>query len=155
MRSAPCLSPGPLYVVGQFALLLGIGTAPAITARAFGGPGTALTGSVLLLAGGVLTLAGAAALGRSLSALPEPTRHAELVDTGLYGVVRHPIYGGLLLLALGWSLRHGNALSLALTVALLRLLLAKASHEERALMARFPGYPVYARRVRRFIPGVC
>ena len=146
------LTPGQWFVVGQFTLLLGVSVAPGSPrpqSRTMKVPGAAL-----LTAGALLAGWGLRSLGRNLTALPEPVEHAELVETGVYRWVRHPIYGGLLLLAAGWSLRRGSPAGLSLTAALLGLLQAKARYEEQALSARFPGYPEYARRVRRFLPGV-
>lgn len=146
------LTPGQWFVVGQFTLLLGVAVAPGSPrprSRIMKVPGAAL-----LTAGALLAGWGLRSLGRNLTALPEPVEHADLVKTGVYRWVRHPIYGGLLLLAGGWSLRRGSPAGLSLTAALLGLLQAKARYEEQALSARFPGYPEYARRVRRFLPGV-
>ena len=123
------LTPGQWFVVGQFTLLLGVVVAPGSPqprSRIMTVPGAAL-----LTAGALLAGWGLRSLGRNLTALPEPVEHAELVETGVYRWVR-----------------------LALTAALLGLLQAKARYEEQALSARFPGYPEYARRVRRFLPGV-
>jgi len=109
-------------------------------------------GGVLVAAGGLLALAGIAALGRSLTPLPEPRGGGELVEHGPYRLVRHPIYGGGLLAATGWSLRRSPA-ALAPTALLAALWTAKARREEELLVARFPGYADYRRRTpHRFVP---
>src|SRR3954466_11886755 len=53
--------------------------------------------------GVVLLLLGAITLGRAFTPLPRP-RRGELRQHGIYGLARHPVYGGVLALALGWSL---------------------------------------------------
>ncbi|GGM21136.1 methyltransferase family protein [Deinococcus aerophilus] len=141
-------------MAAQLLLLLGIAAAPRCGRPMFGTPLTARLGMALMATGALLTVWGGRTLGRQLTALPEPVAHAELIETGIYRHVRHPIYGGLLLLALGWSVRRGSGLALGLTAGLLALLQAKAQYEERALRARFPQYAGYARRVRRFFPGL-
>jgi protein-S-isoprenylcysteine O-methyltransferase Ste14 len=68
--------------------------------------------------------------------------------------VRHPIYGGTLLVALGWSLLS-SPLALFPTALLAFLLELKSRHEESMLAERFPEYEAYRRRVRwRFVPGI-
>ena len=110
---------------------------------------------VLVGAFGMLLLAqGFGALGSSLTPFPRPLENAALREGGVYGRVRHPIYGGVLLLALGWSLAL-SPLALAATVLLWVLLELKSRHEESMLLDRYPEYRTYRERVRRrFVPGV-
>lgn len=143
-------------MAGQFALLAAVGLAPLFRSgrRAPVPPVAVRLGTGLMLAGGTLVAWGGGALGRHLTVMPDPGAQAELVQRGPYQYARHPIYGGLILLSCGWSVRSGSAASLGLTGALTALLRAKAGYEERALAARFAEYRAYQRRVRRFIPFV-
>jgi protein-S-isoprenylcysteine O-methyltransferase Ste14 len=93
-------------------------------------------------------------LGRNLSALPHPKDEATLVDAGLYGLMRHPIYSGLIAGCFGWALLNNSLLTLALAAGVFVFFDVKARREERALAARFPGYEDYRRRVRRFVPFI-
>jgi protein-S-isoprenylcysteine O-methyltransferase Ste14 len=77
-----------------------------------------------------------------------------LISDGIYRRLRHPIYAGLILLALGWSLLTASVLALVLTGAFAVLLDLKARREEVWLRDRFPGYAAYAARTRRFVPGL-
>ena len=89
-----------------------------------------------------------------LTPFPRPLDHARLQVGGAYGRVRHPIYGGLILIALGWSL-ISSPLTLVVTVALMLVLEMKSRLEESMLAQRFPEYDAYRQRVRwRFVPGV-
>ncbi|UBV44145.1 isoprenylcysteine carboxylmethyltransferase family protein (plasmid) [Deinococcus taeanensis] len=111
-------------------------------------------GLPLRLTGTGLTVWAARSLGRNLTPLPEPLPHATLVEAGAYRFARHPIYGGLLLMALGWSADRSSRRALLLTGALGALFEAKAQREERRISARFPAYGAYQKRVQKFLPGV-
>jgi protein-S-isoprenylcysteine O-methyltransferase Ste14 len=66
--------------------------------------------------------------------------------------VRHPIYTGLILGTLGWSLWRSSLLGVGLAVLLLVFFDLKSRREERWLTEAYPGYPEYRRRVRKLIP---
>lgn len=85
---------------------------------------------------------------------PEPKPAGTLVTGGPYRYVRNPMYSALLLFAAAEVLAYRDPRKIACWIALALVLLAKALLEERGLRARHPGYAEYARRVRRFIPGV-
>ena len=77
----------------------------------------------------------------------------KLVDTGLFGLVRHPSYAGLLLMLLAIGIRSGNIAALALLMAAsLGGLLQRMRVEEAALSAAFPEYVDYMRRTKRLVP---
>lgn len=140
-----------LLVFGQFALLALIVVLPS--GKSWTVPDAlARAGDVAAVAGIVLMVAAAPSLGRGLTAAPLPNEHARLRTGGLYRYVRHPIYTGLLLFAIGRGLGTGNAWSASACVLLVVLLNVKARWEERRLAQRFPDYPAYARRTPRFIP---
>jgi protein-S-isoprenylcysteine O-methyltransferase Ste14 len=86
--------------------------------------------------------------------MPRPREGGALVETGVYARVRHPIYGGLVLAAFGWGLIGASPVGLLLSAALLGFFTLKSTREEAWLVERFPGYPAYRRRTKRFIPFV-
>jgi protein-S-isoprenylcysteine O-methyltransferase Ste14 len=91
-------------------------------------------------------------LGSSFTVFTRPPVGGRRVDTGPYRLVRHPIYGGGLLLLAGISLVY-SVTSLALTAGLAALWRAKSAAEERFLLERFPDYAAYRERTpRRFWP---
>lgn len=146
---------GGLWVVGQFALgalvALAAGRGPARSRR--GSPRRA-AGAAILLGGAGLTAAAARRLGPALTPLPQPRPGAPLAATGVYGRVRHPVYAGVLLMALGGA-TAGSPAAAAPAAALAALLDRKAAREERHLRESAPGYGDYADRVVwRFLPGV-
>ena len=113
-----------------------------------------IAGVVLSAAGAILFLAGIRALGPSLTPFPAPKDGATLRDGGVYRLVRHPIYGGVLLASAGWSLLT-SPLALVPSALLAIFLDLKARREETWLLDRYPGYEAYRRRVRwRFVPVI-
>ncbi len=111
-------------------------------------------GCVLILIGGVLLVAGGVRLGASLTPLPYPKEEASLVETGPYALVRHPMYSGGLILAVGWALGVQGWLTLLYAAVMFLFLDVKSRREERWLVEKFPGYAAYRRRVRKLIPFV-
>jgi protein-S-isoprenylcysteine O-methyltransferase Ste14 len=93
-------------------------------------------------------------LGKNLTPLPCPRDDAKLVQTGLYGIVRHPMYCGVLLAALAWFLTFPGVYVLAYIICLFLLFDLKARREEVWLVERFPAYQTYQLRVKKLIPGI-
>ena len=85
---------------------------------------------------------------------PEPKSSGRLVTSGPYRFMRNPLYCAVLLFAAAEVAAYDDAWKVACWLALSLVLLAKAVLEERSLRIRFPDYAAYAKRVRRFIPGV-
>jgi protein-S-isoprenylcysteine O-methyltransferase Ste14 len=148
---------GEWLVVGQVTLIALVFFGP----RALGGAAepafafplaSRIAGAVLMLAGGGFLVAGLIRLGHGLTPLPYPKDGATLADTGPYALVRHPMYGGGLLLALGWALFVRGWLTLGYVVLLFVFLDFKSRREEMWLVEKFPAYPDYQRRVRKLVP---
>lgn len=108
----------------------------------------------LVLSGLVIAMLGIVSLGNSLTATPVPKANAELRTTGLYALVRHPIYLGLILICLGLTIFSSSVWGIVILVALNVLLSYKARFEETLLLEKFTGYADYAARVGRIIPGI-
>jgi len=108
----------------------------------------------LLLFGLVLGAASGRALGQSLTPSPIPLSGGELVTSGIYRFVRHPIYSALLVLGIGLVVIGASLWHVATYVLLVMLLAHKARAEERLLTQRYEGYAAYASSTGRFLPGI-
>ena len=94
-------------------------------------------------------------LGKFARILPEPAKNAPLRTTGAYAYCRHPIYSGLLLASLFWSLFLGSYFALLLGFLLLILLTIKVKIEERYLRKIFGNeYFEYQKKVGMFFPRI-
>lgn len=146
---------GEWWVVGQGILMAAVlFVPPAWRWEAPAGTLWIALGGPLVVAGGSIAVRAMIELGPNLTVLPRPRRKAVLVQTGPYARTRHPIYGGLIIAALGWALWRTSGLHLLLAAALAVYILAKARREEAFLEDRFPEYAAYRARTRRLIPRV-
>ena len=110
--------------------------------------------AVVIVAGLAIATWGIVGLGPALTASPIPKDEAKLVTHGIYGVVRNPIYTGLMITGSGLVVFGASWWHLATWVALIALLAIKARWEERMLGNAHPDFAAYAQRVGRFVPGV-
>jgi protein-S-isoprenylcysteine O-methyltransferase Ste14 len=155
MSSLPSLGPrGEGWVAIQFVLLALIAISGVVTGELFGGGIGSMVGLLLMAAGAALLGRGLMDLGYNPTPLPYPRDDSQLVETGIYALVRHPLYGGLVLTAFGWGLVAASMVTLSLTLLLLVFFDLKSRREEVWLRQRYPGYEEYASRTRRLIPWV-
>ena len=144
---------GYLFVAAQFAVLGVIVLAPAGDLPWRGNPLTEFAGQVLFLAGLSVVVWSGVVLGRSLTAHPKPNARAELRTAGPYRFARHPIYSGLISLAVGAAFAGASWVHIVAAVALFAILTAKSRFEETLLVERFgDDYRAYSRTVGRFVP---
>lgn len=101
-----------------------------------------------------IVAAGVQALEPRLTPFPYPRRDARLETQGIYAYVRHPIYIGLIVVCLGWAVVWLSDVAVLYGLAVAIFFDLKAEREERWLRERFQQYGAYAKRVRRFIPGI-
>lgn len=151
---------GELLVVIQFALMIAFALLPVwhpgLSSEAMGASSAwrlvlaTPFGIAALLLGGL----GSVHIREYLTPLPYPVDHSELVQHGVYALVRHPLYASLLCAGAAWAI-YNLSLShaLGLVVALL-FFNYKSGKEEAWLTERHPEYADYAQRVKKFIPFV-
>ena len=158
MTDLPSLGPrGEGWVLIQGVLLVLVAAAGWSLGPDWSGPirlvGVAI-GIALILSGIVLAVRGVADLGGAMTPLPRPRENAALVETGAYALVRHPIYGGLILGAFGWAIVQASIAAIILAAGLATFFWLKSTREERWLEMRYPDYAGYRARTRRFIPWI-
>jgi protein-S-isoprenylcysteine O-methyltransferase Ste14 len=148
---------GGWWVVVQLPLLLLAYLIPGWAGHVITGSLTSVlmyAGQALLVAGALLTFTGVVSLGRWLTPFPQPLPESQLRTTGAYALVRHPLYSGILFMAIGWSLYSISVAGLAFDVVLFVFFDRKAAREERWLAEKFSGYAAYRRRAKKLVPWV-
>lgn len=145
---------GGVWVVVQFALLVLLAFAPQI------GPAWPKLG-IVVFAGWLAMVCSVAlfvwskvTLGSSFTPFPRPIENGELVTSGAYGLIRHPMYLAAIIGPFGLAIATSNWSRLAITVALIIFFDVKSRREERWLVEVYPGYALYKSRVKRIIPFI-
>lgn len=147
------------WVIGVFALVgLLAAYLPAYTDRVgfwtLDGDMVRWLGVALFAAGGALRIWPVFVLGNRFSGLVAIQPGHTLVTNGIYGVIRHPSYLGLLVNSLGWALAFRSLVGVLLTALIVPPLVARISAEERLLSSQFgKEYEAYRHRTWRLIPG--
>ncbi|AIY41121.1 putative transmembrane protein [Collimonas arenae] len=151
---------GNRWVLPVFALI-GVLSAwlPAYADRigilTFGGDTMRWLGVILFVIGGVLRLWPVFILGLRFSGLVVIQPGHSLVTGGMYGVIRHPSYLGMMINAVGWALAFRSGVGVMLAVLLLVPLIARIRAEEALLHSQFGAeYDAYCARTARLIPGL-
>lgn len=144
----------PLAVIGVLSAYL-----PAYTDRldvwTIDGDATRWLGLALFTVGGVLRIWPVFVLGRRFSGLVAIQPGHTLVTSGIYGIIRHPSYLGLLVGALGWSLAFRSVVGVLLMVLTVPVILSRIRAEEALLHTQFGAeYDAFRARTSRLIPGI-
>ncbi len=141
------------YVTLQFLLIFLLVLSPRME-QPYGSASEVIgiIGVGFILLGSALLLYSFLALGNSLTAMPIPKDNGQLVTTGMYSRVRHPIYFALLLMGFGVILDSGYWPQVIVYLLLYSLLSLKADWEESMLREKYPQYKAYAEKTPRFFP---
>src|SRR6266478_6476619 len=151
---------GNRWVLAAFGVIgLLMAYLPAYTDRiefwTFDGDAVRWLGVVLFAAGGALRIWPVFVLGHRFSGLVAIQPGHTLVTSGVYGIIRHPSYLGLLVSSLGWALAFRSTVGVLLTALTIVPLVARISAEEKLLRAQFgDAYDAYRRRTWRLIPRI-
>jgi protein-S-isoprenylcysteine O-methyltransferase Ste14 len=112
-------------------------------------------GVILFALGGVLRLWPVFVLGRRFSGLVAIQPGHTLKTDGIYRIIRHPSYLGLLAGSFGWALTFRSGVGLALAALMLIPLIGRISAEEALLREQFGReYEAYRARTWRLVPGI-
>ena len=110
-------------------------------------------GIILMVGGLALVIVSLVSLGAALTPTPVPQESAALRTKGVYSLVRHPVYSGILVAALGFTLAVGSIWQVIMWVALALFFYAKAFWEDRLLAEKHGvAWFDYADHVSSFIP---
>jgi protein-S-isoprenylcysteine O-methyltransferase Ste14 len=148
------------WVIAVFAVIASLNAyLPAYTDRkelwTIDGDSIRWLGVALFAAGGALRIWPVFVLGNRFSGLVAIQPRHTLVTSGIYCVIRHPSYLGLLINSLGWSLAFRSGIGVLLTALLVPPLLARIDAEENLLHSHFGDeYKAYRSNTWRLIPGI-
>lgn len=142
---------GLMLVTLQGVIFFAVGMSAFLDGPEIGGSWWA--GSTVVLLGLLGMFWSAKDLGRALTPMPTPNG-AGLAAGGIYGYVRHPMYSGVIAVALGLAVGSGHAWTYAFTVLLALFFEAKTRVEEGFLERAYPGYAEYAAKTGKFLPGL-
>ena len=88
-----------------------------------------------------------------LSRTVEVQENQKVIDTGLYGIVRHPMYSATLVLFLSMGLVLGSPISFVILLSYIPLIAKRMKNEEEVLLQGLKGYEEYRRKVKyKIIP---
>ncbi|MEL6812206.1 MAG: isoprenylcysteine carboxylmethyltransferase family protein [Bacteroidota bacterium] len=111
--------------------------------------------SILFLIIGVfIILLGILNLNENLSPFPSPKRNANLISSGIYKYIRHPIYTGILIAMTSYAVFVACPFKLTITLVLAIVFYFKSNLEEELLIERFEQYKDYIKSTGRFFPRI-
>lgn len=143
------VSKGWTFVTVQFALIGLLIYTPSATDWSFAGELVFVS-----LIGFGLALVALIQLGKAATATPVPNKVGDLVITGLYRRVRHPIYTAILFGLFIVALNKQNLVALSVWAFLALLLYQKSKFEESLLRDKFSNYADYENSTGRFLPKI-
>lgn len=113
-------------------------------------------GCLIIVAGLFIRWGAIRTLGKHFTAQVSIVDDHKIVDTGIYGIVRHPSYLGSLICLIGLGLALENWISLLILFFLpVAATLYRIAVEEKVLLRHFgKDYEEYSRRTKRLIPGI-
>jgi protein-S-isoprenylcysteine O-methyltransferase Ste14 len=108
----------------------------------------------LLIACVLITVTAVLNFKQIITPNPVPRGKSALVTTGIYSVIRHPMYLGVITGLLGFSLYYSAYYTTLLNIPLIILFLFKIKFEERQLIEKFPDYLTYMKKTKKLIPFI-
>ena len=102
----------------------------------------------IFIFGSIILLMAYRELGNNLSPFPRPKANGNLTTSGIYSIMRHPMYYGLILISLAIFLNKLTIYYLVLTVSLFLIIKLKITIEEKYLNQKYKNYITYKNKVK-------
>ena len=107
-----------------------------------------LVGFLIIIIGSIILIVAIKDLGRNLSPFPRPINNSNLVTTGIYRFMRHPMYYSLIFISFGVFLTKLSFYYLFLSISLGLIIKFKIDLEEQYLNNKFKNYLLYKNEVK-------
>ena len=117
-------------------------------------PAVFLAGNALCAIGIIIMAPALVALRGTVQIAPEPKAGKQLVETGIYRYLRHPIYTGIVVCVVGLFLRQPSLWMVGGALIVIIFLAFKVRFEEKLLRSTYPGYAAYQKRSWGLFPGL-
>jgi len=111
-------------------------------------PFSYLVGFLIIIIAFIIMLVAIKDLGRNLSPLPRPIKNSNLVTTGIYRFIRHPMYYSLIFISFGVFITKLSIYYLFLSISLVLIIKFKIALEEQYLNNKFKNYFLYKNEVK-------
>ena len=105
-------------------------------------------GILIIIIAFIIMLVSIKDLGRNLSPFPKPINNSNLVTTGIYRFMRHPMYYSLIFISIGFFIIKLSIYYLFLTLSLALIIKFKIALEEEYLINKFKNYLLYKNEVK-------
>jgi len=107
-----------------------------------------LVGVLIIIIAFIILLVAIKDLGKNLSPFPRPIKNSNLVTSGIYRFMRHPMYYSLIFISIGVFIIKLSIYYLFLTISLALIIKFKIALEEKYLMNKFKNYFLYKNEVK-------
>ncbi|MBO8219347.1 methyltransferase family protein [Prochlorococcus marinus] len=111
-------------------------------------PFSYLVGFLTIIIAFIMLIVAIKDLGRNLSPFPRPVNNSNLVNTGIYRFMRHPMYYSLILISFGFFITKLSFYYLILSISLGLIIKFKIALEEQYLNKKFKNYLLYKNEVK-------
>jgi len=111
-------------------------------------PFSNLMGILIIIISSIIMLFAIKDLGRNLSPFPRPINNSNLVTTGIYRFIRHPMYYSLIFISVGFFITKLSFYYLFLSISLGIIIKFKITLEEQYLNNKFKNYSLYKNEVK-------
>jgi len=105
-------------------------------------------GLIIIITGSIVMVKAIRDLGSNLSPLPRPIGNGNLITSGIYNLIRHPMYYSLILISFGIFITKLSFYYLFLTISLAFIIKFKIILEEKYLNIKFKNYIIYKNKVK-------